>query len=162
MDPVAVEEIGHMTDTRGFRSPPEVAASSRWSAKETHPSLVQPVCDDLQKGPDRPARGPGISAWLDSRTRRERFAYEGARKREIDIGANPVMAPALDPSRLESRWVSQRSIPRVGTATTSGVIGSGSAPRAERRACRRARQPAPRGVREARRQGTERSCHGVV
>ena len=52
------------------------------------------------------------------------FAYEGPGKREIDVGADPVMASRRLPQPQESCWVSQRSIPRVGTATTSGVIGS--------------------------------------
>ena len=47
-----------------------------------------------------------------------------ARRREVDVGADPVGAPGVAPSCADSRWVSQRSIPRVGTATTSRANGS--------------------------------------
>src|SRR4051794_25698205 len=38
----------------------------------------------------------------------------------------PSARPGLAPSTADIRWVSQRSIPRVGTHTTSGANGSGS------------------------------------
>ena len=38
----------------------------------------------------------------------------------------PSARPGEVPSPVESRWVSQRSIPRVGTAITSGAKGSSS------------------------------------
>ncbi len=38
----------------------------------------------------------------------------------------PSCPPGLAPNVEDRRWVSQRSMPRVGTDTTSGVIGSSS------------------------------------
>ena len=44
----------------------------------------------------------------------------------------PSARPGVTPSPVESRWVSQRSIPRVGTAITSGANGSSSGSRQQR------------------------------
>ena len=53
------------------------------------------------------------------------------------------------PSRCDSRWVSQRSMPRAGTATTSVANGSASGPASSSAARRRARRRARRGARPA-------------
>ena len=58
------------------------------------------------------------------------------------LAHTPSARPGVAPSRADSRWVSHRSTPRVGTATTSAAIGSSSgstttSPRAATRASAR-------------------------
>ena len=48
------------------------------------------------------------------------------------LAQTPSARPVRAPSTADIRWVSQRSMPRVGTATTSGANGSCRALRQER------------------------------
>ncbi len=63
-------------------------------------------------------RGPG-----------QHVAHQPARERELDVGADPVGAALRGPAHGAAiRWVSHRSTPRVGTATTSAAKGSPAVP----------------------------------
>ena len=66
----------------------------------------------------------GSSSGVDAGRRRDRVADQPARRRELDVRADAVGPPGDAPRRADIRWVSQRSMPRVGTATTSGANGS--------------------------------------
>ena len=61
----------------------------------------------------------------------------------------PSARPAARAEQPDRRWVSQRSIPRVGTAMTSGANGSAAARSAARRAPAPSRPRAQRGERAA-------------
>ena len=99
------------------RRAPEVARERR------QPRLVEALVDDLEQRPHRRAppatdRRPGRRP--DAAATRVRGSG-GAGNGNSTFGAHAVgAAPRSRRARVDSRWVSQRSIPRVGTATTSG------------------------------------------
>ena len=83
----------------------------------------------------RAATGPGRARSPWRPTPRRGSAGPGTGSRRSRRRRPP--RPAVVPSRVESRWVSHRSIPRVGTAMISGAKGPRAAPAASRRGRRR-------------------------
>ena len=133
---VAVEQLGEVAQRargaargapgRPSAGPPEVGGERR------EPRLAEVLLDDLEQRPDRalgratgrrPASMPEAIATASPTSRRgdgkPTFAH------------TPSARPGDAPSRSDIRCESQRSMPRVGTATTSGANGSsgGSASR---------------------------------
>ena len=131
VDAVAVEQVGEVADgaeaagrdgSRRHRPRPRrdgrraAPSRRRRGGRRRRSSAATPTapgatdrCPGRRRSPPPPprrraGRGTGSRRW---RTRR--------RRRPGDV-----------PSTVESRWVSHRSMPRVGTATTSGVNGSSS------------------------------------
>ena len=88
------------------------------------PLLRRALVDGLQQRPDQPVRLPRIVVGLDPRGTGEGVGDQRRRVRESDVGAHAVLFTGDVPSTCDSRWVTHRSTPLAGTATTSGANGS--------------------------------------
>ena len=126
---VAVEQVGDVADARRTAaSAPRLAARALQVARPAWPATARPGTRRPPRAAATPSARPATGRRPD-RSRSPRPARRGsaARERELDVGAHAV-APARRWRRAESTAAgsSQRSIPRVGTATTSGVNGSSS------------------------------------
>ena len=102
-------------------------APSRWRCERGQPRLAQALVDHLEQRPDRrarPATGSSSGSIPVAAASAPMISRPG--NGNSTFAHTPSRRPAVVPSRVESRWVSQRSIPRVGTATTSGANGSSS------------------------------------
>jgi hypothetical protein len=86
--------------------------------------LAQTLVDDLEQGPQRPLPQPRILVRVNTGRRCNRAANEPTREREVHVGTHAIAASGRRPRCADRRCVSHRSIPRVGTATTSAANGS--------------------------------------
>ena len=127
VDGVAVEEVGDVADAGEALRPlhrlrvPDVLGQRR------QPGLVEVLLDHLDAAATRLARAP--RGRPRGRCPRPRPARRRPAPRETGSRRWRTRRPAppgRPPGRTDRRWVSQRSMPRVGTETTSGVIGSSS------------------------------------
>ena len=97
--------------------PPQVglgSGSPEMGGEGAEPGLVEALVDHVEQGPHRPLGQPGIGVAVDAGAGRHGGADQAPGERERDVGAHTVGPPGATPSRVDSRWVSQRSIPRVG------------------------------------------------
>lgn len=114
------------------------------SGQRAHEGVVNVVVDKLQQGPDRALGRPGIgvgagpAGTITTGTMRSApspptavmvAAINVPGKGKSILAETPSLSPVRAPNRWDRRWVNQRSTPRVGTATTSRPMGSGSGSR---------------------------------
>jgi hypothetical protein len=123
---VAIEQVGEVADGGEAARPSEwVRRVPEVGAQRAQPRLCQVRVDDLEQRPHQPFRAPRVLGRVDPGRRRDRIADQSIRERELDVRADPrPTAGRRRRRRVDIRCVSQRSIPRVGTAMTSGAKGS--------------------------------------
>ena len=103
------------------------APPRRWSRERRQPRLAQarPRRPRAASTPSaRAATGPRPGSSPEPAATASASSARGEGKRTL--AHTPSRRPGVAPSPLESRCATQRSTPRVGTATSSGANGSGS------------------------------------
>ena len=124
---VAVEQVGEVADGREAPRPPS-ASARRPGARPARAATAPPGTRRRPRAAARPparaatGRRRGRSRTPPRPRRRRAGAATGSRRSRRRRRA----APAARAEPADSRCVSQRSMPRVGTATTSGANGSAS------------------------------------
>ena len=128
---VAVEQVGevaHGAEPPGLTDRVRRGALSAEVGGERAPATARRGTRRRPRAAATPPLGqPRIAVGVDRRTPsapRRRRAVRG--DGNSTFAHTPSPRPGLAPRCVDSRWVSQRSIPRVGTATTSGAKGSSS------------------------------------
>src|SRR5579875_542362 len=94
------------------------------AGQRLEPRLLERLLDDIDQRPDEAGRLPWVPLGGDAAGQRQRPGDQAAGEGESHVGADAVSQAGRLPRWAESRCVSQRSIPRVGTATTSAANGS--------------------------------------
>ncbi len=126
---VAVEQVGELA--RRPRSAGPVARRRRAIAQVGRQRCAATARRGTRRRPRAAARQRAGAATDRRRDRRpEAVATAPPTSRpgngNSTLAHTPSKRPSLAPGRVDRRWVSQRSIPRVGTETTSGANGSSS------------------------------------
>ena len=123
---VAVEQLGEVADaSRSGARAGRVVAAPRCAASAAQPRLAAAHSSTTSSSGHTARSGshgsrPGRSPTPSRPRRRPAGAATGSRRSRRRRRRGPACAPRP----ADSRCVSQRSIPRVGTATTSGANGS--------------------------------------
>ena len=139
---VAVEQAGEVADALSRRARRTgsggVVPSPRWAASVASHGSPSAPSTTSSSGQTARSGSHGSSRRVDARRRprprrRPAGAGTGTRRSRRSRRRGPDGAP----STADSRWVSQRSMPRVGTATTSGANGSAGRLGEQRRRARR-------------------------
>ena len=124
---VAVEQLREVADGgEAPRAPVGVGPRRPGAGEARQPRLVQALADDVEQRPDGALRQPrvGFGSIPDAAA-----TASPARRRgngNSMFAQMPSERPGVAPRLADIRCVSQRSIPRVGTAMTSGAKGSAS------------------------------------
>ena len=124
VDGVPVEEVGHVPDAREALRPlngPRLADVLR---QRRQPPLVEVRLHHFHQRPHGALGRPGVGVGVDVRGRGQRAVHQRAGKGKSTLAHTPSCRPCRAPRCPARRCVSQRSMPRVGTETTSASIGS--------------------------------------
>ena len=128
MNGIAVVEIGDVPNGAQTPCAPvrvrlrSISAEVRGQRRQ--PRLGERRLDHLQKRPDGPRRQPRIRFLVDPGSVDTAPLTIRPGNGNSTFAQTPSARPGETPSMVDSRCVSQRSTPRVGTATTSASRGS--------------------------------------
>ena len=129
MQRVAVKQLGEMADDAqpaGLLDRVRlVVAMAEVGGELVQPRPPQRVADHLEQRPHGALGQPRVAVGVDSaKPPRSRRRSAGAASGTATFAQTPSRRPGEAPSETDRRCDSQRSIPRVGTETTSGANGS--------------------------------------